>query len=127
METKEEPIKNIVNAIPKQFPKSAKKGQRGFTKGISGNPAGKAKGTRHFSTLIREAIIKVAEGDAEPSDVLIVKQLVTKAKSGDLAAIDRVIDRVDGKAEQTINLDAEVHTDYQFSKEEQDKLLALLE
>lgn len=92
----------------------------------SGNPAGKPKGARHFSTLIREAIIKVAEGDAEPSDVLIVKQLVTKAKSGDLAAIDRVIDRVDGKAEQTINLDAEVHTDYQFSKEEQDKLLALL-
>lgn len=102
------------------------RGGKGFMPGVSGNPAGKPKGARHFSTLIREAIIKVAEGDAEPTDILIVQQLVTKAKKGDLAAIDRVIDRVDGKAEQTINLDADIHTDYQFSKEEQDALLDLL-
>lgn len=95
---------------------------------ISGtpNPKGKPKGARHFSTLIKEAIQKVAEGDDQPADRLIVKQLVEKAKKGDLQAIDRVIDRVDGKAEQTINLDADIHTDDGLTKEEKEQLLNLL-
>jgi len=97
-----------------------------FQKGQSGNPKGKPKGARHFSTLLKEAIIKVAEGDAEPADRMIVKQLVDKAKKGDLQAIDRVLDRVDGKAEQTINLDADIHTDDGLTKEEKEALLNLL-
>jgi hypothetical protein len=103
-----------------------KQRRQGFQPGVSGNPKGKPKGARHFSTLIREAIQKVAEGEDEPADRLIVKQLVDKAKKGDLSAIDRVIDRVDGKAEQTINLDAEIHTDDGFTKEEKEALLSLL-
>ncbi len=95
---------------------------------ISGtpNPKGKPKGARHFSTLIREAIQKVAEGEDEPADRLIVKQLVERAKKGDLQAIDRVIDRVDGKAEQTINVDADVHTDDGLTSEQKEALLNLL-
>lgn len=95
---------------------------------ISGtpNPKGKPKGARHFSTLIREAIQKVAEGEDEPADRLIVKQLVERAKKGDLQAIDRVIDRVDGKAEQTINVDADVHTDDGLTSEQKEALLSLL-
>lgn len=95
-------------------------------KGVILNPKGKPKGARHFSTLLKEAIIKVAEGDDEPADRMIVKQLVDKAKKGDLQAIDRVLDRVDGKAEQTINLDADIHTDDGLTKEEKEALLNLL-
>ena len=99
------------------------KKRRGFQPGVSGNPKGKPKGARHFSTLIREAIKRVAEGDDEPADRLIVKQLVERAKKGDLAAIDRVIDRVDGKAEQNINLDADVIIEDNFLTEEQKEAL----
>jgi len=95
-------------------------------KGVILNPKGKPKGARHFSTLIREAIAKVADGDDEPADRMIVKQLVDKARKGDLSAIDRVLDRVDGKAEQTINLDADVHTDDGLTKKEKEALLNLL-
>ena len=98
-----------------------------FVKGTIPNPKGKPKGARHFSTLIREAIAKVAEGDDEPADRMIVKQLVDKARKGDLSAIDRVLDRVDGKAEQTINLDADVTTNNDgLSQEEREALLNLL-
>lgn len=97
-----------------------------FQPGQSGNPKGKPKGARHFSTLLKEAIIKVAEGDDMPADRMIVKQLVDKAKQGDLQAIDRVLDRVDGKAEQTINVDADIHTDDGLTKEEKEALLNLL-
>ena len=49
-----------------------------FTKGKSGNPAGKPKGTRHASTKLRDAIA---------SDMTaIIAALVEKAKDGDTAA-----------------------------------------
>lgn len=97
-----------------------------FQKGQSGNPKGKPKGARHFSTLLKEAIIKVAEGDDMPADRMIVKELVDQAKKGNLQAIDRVLDRVDGKAEQTINLDADVTMNDGLSLEEKEALLNLL-
>lgn len=90
------------------------------------NPKGKPKGARHFSTLIREAIQKVAEGDAEPTDILIVKQLAKKAKEGDLRAMDMVFERVDGKAEQTINLDGELAINEGLTVEDKEKLLSLI-
>lgn len=66
--------------------------------GFSGNPSGLKKGTRHFETLFKEAVKKVAEGEAEADDVLMVKQVIAKAKAGDLKAFEIVADRVDGKA-----------------------------
>lgn len=49
-----------------------------FTKGKSGNPAGKPKGTRHASTKLRDAIA---------SDMTaIIAALVEKAKDGDTSA-----------------------------------------
>lgn len=67
--------------------------------GFSGNPNGLKKGTRHFETLFREAVKKVAEGEGESDDILIVKKVIAKAKEGDLKAADMVMDRTDGKVE----------------------------
>lgn len=94
--------------------------------GQSGNPAGKPKGARHFSTLIKEAITKVAEDTGTSDDKEIVKALVMKAKQGDLKAVDMVLDRVDGKAEQTINLDADVTLNDGLTDEQKEALLNLL-
>lgn len=92
---------------------------------LPGNP-GKPKGARHFSTLIRDAITKVAEDTGTSDDKEIVRALVEKAKAGDLKAVDMVIDRVDGKAEQTISLDADVTVNDGLSAEEREALLGLL-
>lgn len=67
-----------------------------FQPGQSGNPAGKPKGARHFSTLFREAISKVASGQSDSDDVLIVKKVIAKAKEGDLKAVDIIREEVDG-------------------------------
>lgn len=90
------------------------------------NLAGKPKGARHFSTLIREAITKVANDTGDSDDKLIVKALVAKAKEGDLKAVDIVFDRVDGKAEQTITLDGELDLGDRLSNEDKEALLALI-
>lgn len=103
-----------------------KKKDTRFQPGVSGNPAGKPKGARHFSTLIREAIQKVAEDTGTSDDKEIVKALVKKAKEGDLKAVDMVLDRVDGKAEQTITMGGELTINDGLTQEEKEALLSLL-
>lgn len=58
-----------------------------FKPGQSGNPAGKAKGTRHKTTLAIEALM---EGDAEA----ITQKAIEMAKGGDATAIRMCLDRL---------------------------------
>lgn len=57
---------------------------------------GKHIGSRHFQTLFNEAVRKVADGNHEADDVLIVKKVINKAKEGNLQAVEIILDRVDG-------------------------------
>jgi len=58
-----------------------------FQKGVSGNPSGRPKGSRHKTTLAVEALL---EGEAEG----ITRKAIEAAKSGDMVAIKLVLDRV---------------------------------
>lgn len=91
--------------------KSVQRNEKGqLLPGVVLNPGGKPKGVRHMSTLLAEAIKRVAEDTGTSHDVEIVQALVTKAKSGDMKAIDTVFDRVDGKAEQKIDITSNEET-----------------
>lgn len=93
-----------------------------FKKGECGNPSGRPKGKRNFDTLVDLAIealaleyvnqfngnpknkgkqMKLEDVDIE-SDVF--KQLVNKARNGDMKAIDSFLDRRHGKAKQPVEL-----------------------
>lgn len=63
--------------------------QRGnpFKPGQSGNPAGKAKGTRHKTTLAIEALL---EGEAET----LTRKAIDLAKAGDMQALRLCMDRL---------------------------------
>ncbi len=67
---------------------SAKK-QRGrpFPKGVSGNPSGKPKGTRHRATQLAEALL---DGQTEE----LIKKCVEMAMGGDGAAMKLCLDRL---------------------------------
>jgi hypothetical protein len=100
-----------------------------FPKGVSGNPAGKPKGTESFSTKFYKVIDKLAkQNDLTPDE--IEEQLILvgykKAKDGDYQFYKDLHDRIHGKAPQTINLDADIHTDDGLTKEEKEALLNLL-
>ncbi len=60
---------------------------RPFTKGQSGNPAGKPKGTRNRTTM---AIEELLEGEA----VAITRKAVEMAKNGDTIALRLIMERV---------------------------------
>lgn len=63
---------------------------------VSLNPMGKPVGSRHFSTLFREAIKKIDSSTGDSTDVVIVKAVLNKAKKGDAHAVDVVREEVDG-------------------------------
>lgn len=75
-----------------------------FLPGVSGNPNGKPKGARHMSTLLEEAIRKVAEDTGTSEDQAIVRALIEKAKAGDIRAITEVWDRLEGKPKQQTDI-----------------------
>src|ERR1700751_5046613 len=66
--------------------KAAKK-QRGrpFPKGVSGNPHGCARGSRHKASLLSERLM---EGDAEEG----VRAVVPAAKNGDMTAAPIILE-----------------------------------
>jgi len=96
-----------------------------FLPGVSPNPAGKPKGVRHMTTLLQEAIKKVAEGDAEPADIMIVKKLITKAKEGEFKHTELIFDRLEGKAPQKIEVEGIGENNLSELKEITEKLNAI--
>ena len=72
---------------------------------IEGNPGGGVtKGSRHFGTLFRDAVKRIAKGGKDKEDILIVKKVIEKAKKGDLKAAEMIFDRVDGKPLASIDI-----------------------
>lgn len=60
------------------------------------NPVGKRQGTRHFSTLFKNAIAKIDANTGDRTDEMIVRSVLSKAKKGDLNAVNIVREEVDG-------------------------------
>ena len=92
-----------------------------FKPGQSGNPAGRPPGKRNFDTLVDLAIMALAEEyvkqynkrrikknhiTVEDVDIEsdVFKQLINKARNGDMKAIDSFLDRRHGKATQPVQL-----------------------
>lgn len=65
-----------------------------FPKGVSGNPAGRPKGSKNKTTLIKQAI----EGDLveqlQESAPAIMQKAIEKALKGDAAMIKLIIERL---------------------------------
>lgn len=66
------------------------------------NPSGMKRGTKHLTTLLKEALARTDAGEAEPNDKIIIDRVTHMAKRGDLAAVSMVWGRVEGSVPQTI-------------------------
>ena len=76
-----------------------------FKAGQSGNPGGRSRSEKQFRDALSVAI-KRTDGN-KTKLAQIAESLVQKAIAGDVAAINAVADRLDGKVAQVIAGDAE--------------------
>lgn len=80
-----------------------------FAPGFSGNPAGKPKGARHFTTLVRDALEMIAKdptsGREERMEVLLAKKAVLSALAGDSQMLKLIWNYLDGMPKQSIELE----------------------
>jgi hypothetical protein len=83
-----------------------------FKKGESGNPSGRPKGIENSKTRmlrllqLTEKINNPVTGELEEFSVLeqIDMMLIAKARKGDIRAIQELLDRIEGKAGQTLEV-----------------------
>ena len=72
------------------------------------NTKGKKAGTLSITTRVREALLKIGEGQTEPYDVLLAKKVLQKAiKEGDVQMIKTIWSYIDGMPVQKIGGDSE--------------------
>lgn len=93
-----------------------------FKPGQSGNPSGRPVGVKNFTTKIKEALLKVAEGTDEPCEVLLVKKILKKAiQDGDSRMIELIWNYLDGKPSQHIDTTITNKTLEDLIKEDENK------
>lgn len=83
-----------------------------FPKGVSGNPAGYPKGipnskTRYLRLLtLTEQIKNPVTGELEQFSIMeqLDMQLIAKARKGDISAYKEIMDRLEGKPVQNVDM-----------------------
>ena len=82
-----------------------------FKPGESGNPNGRPRGSRNYSTIEREALIKLGEEKGmtpEEIETELIKVGFRNALKGDFKFYQDVQDRKHGKPQQGIDLNATI-------------------
>ena len=101
--------KKEMTALPVRADASGK-----FLPGVSGNPAGKPRGTRNFATVMKTLLelptdrigAEFKDEYGRPISKMEAMALVQvkRAEHGDLSAFKEIADRVDGKATQSLDI-----------------------
>ena len=108
---KKDLIKEVkqISAEKEQKPAKAPRGKP-FVKGQSGNPAGKPVGTRSFHTVFQEVIKRITNKDTGlpiTEDDIVYKYLVN-ALGNDKNALEKLVDRLYGKATDNHKIEGEL-------------------
>lgn len=100
-----------------------------FIKGVSGNPAGKPVGSGlNLTSLLKEHLESVPEGQKTPYKDLFIKTLLKKALiDKDIQALKLIINYVDGLPVATIKGDPENPLNFKLNIETEKKINEIID
>ena len=112
MGEKEQKIKNVENSENTEVQQKKRRGappEYLFKPGQSGNPAGRPKGSKNFTTLFEKAVKEVAKKlelgeDPDAVEVEIIKRGIKEALAGKYPFYRDIFDRIYGQPTKTIDL-----------------------
>jgi hypothetical protein len=79
-----------------------------FVKGQSGNPGGRKK--KYITELLEQIGKEIEPKSGKPFEELIARRLWVEAANGKHEAIKEILDRIEGKAQQSIEHSGEIST-----------------
>lgn len=75
-----------------------------FVKGVSGNPGGRPKGLKNYSRIFSDEIIRLCvEQNLHKG---LVARMAKEALKGDMVAAKFLIERIEGRATQRVEIDS---------------------
>jgi hypothetical protein len=100
-----------------------------FEKGVSGNPNGRPKGVANSKVRLLRILEMVTSAKnpvtGELEDFTIAEQLdikiIAKAMKGDIRAYQELLDRLEGRAKQTTDLNANIQGSVQITIQQDDR------
>lgn len=99
-------------------------------KGHTLNPAGRPKGARSMTTILREYLMNTTRKTAEGHEVTIaegvMRKLADNALRGKERSIEMLLERIDGKVESNINFKGYLGVDTTLPEADKEALRALL-
>ena len=102
---------------------------RPFKKGQSGNPNGKPKGTKSFSTLFDEVIKKIAKEEKispNSAEMALFEKAYSEAKKGNFNYFKDIMDRRFGQAVKPVDLTTGGESFFRPTEEEKARALKAL-
>jgi hypothetical protein len=104
--------KEVEQNSDKTEKKQEKRGGTQFQKGQSGNPDGRPKGTKNFSTLVDETIKEIAKEKGitvQEAWQILMKKAYNKAIDGDHSFWKEIFDRYYGKPKEKVNIEGDIN------------------
>jgi len=102
------------------------RGNPAWQKGVSGNPLGRPKNEPLLSPEIRRKLREVCPTDPQgrPWLEVLVESLLQQAAIGNPAAIREILERIDGKVAERVQLDIQLAAIKQMTDAELDEMIA---
>jgi hypothetical protein len=109
MEEKEQKIENSKKTETQQKKRRGAPPEYLFKPGQSGNPAGRPKGSKNFTTLFEKAVKEVAKKlelgeDPDSVEVEIIKRGIKEALAGKYPFYKDIFDRVYGQPKSNVDI-----------------------
>jgi len=115
MEEKEQKTENVENSEKTEIEQKKRRGAPAeylFKPGQSGNPAGRPKGSKNFTTLFEKAVKEVAKKlelgeDPDSVEVEIIKRGIKEALAGKYQFYKDIFDRIYGQPAKSIEIESD--------------------